>query len=126
MEEVYKPSVLKSEKGKPKIHESYQKVRLKKTPDAGLITTSLTALGKLNEATLNKTTSIAIMEHNARKGLAGNEFTYCFPMASRVISNPIDPKRSRKTTHMPILREHLPIVACLLGYAMLWAVPKNV
>ncbi|GJV11099.1 hypothetical protein Tco_1352640 [Tanacetum coccineum] len=69
--------------------------------------------------------TIAFPGPNARGGLAGNEYLL-FPRCFSGYFQIPDPKRSRKRQHSHAHTELLPIVACLLGYAMLLARSKDV
>ncbi|GJX80004.1 hypothetical protein Tco_0328153 [Tanacetum coccineum] len=73
---------------------------------------------KLNEATRKDHFPLPFMDQMLER-LAGNQF-YCFldAMAFRVISRFPYTQRIKKIQPLLAHTEHLPIVACLLGYAM--------
>ncbi|GJY19626.1 hypothetical protein Tco_0391117 [Tanacetum coccineum] len=81
---------------------------------------------KLNEATRKDHFPLPFMDQMLER-LAGNEY-YCFLDGfSGYFQIPIDPKDQEKTTFTcPYGTDFLPIVACLLGYAMLLAHSKDV
>ncbi|GJW87650.1 reverse transcriptase domain-containing protein [Tanacetum coccineum] len=106
MEENAKPVVQHQRRVNPKIHEVI-KQEVIKLLDAGLIYPISDSPWMLER-------------------LAGNEY-YCFLDGfSGYFQIPIDPLDQEKTTFTCPLRGHLPIVACLLGYAMPRHVPKAV
>ncbi|GJT33143.1 hypothetical protein Tco_0923562 [Tanacetum coccineum] len=101
MEEDYEPSVQSQRRVNPKIHDVIKK-EVEKLLDAGLIyRDSLSALGKLNEATRKDHFPLPFMDQMLER-LAGNEY-YCFLDGfSGYFQIPIDPKGIRKDNlHMP-------------------------
>nr|GEV59326.1 reverse transcriptase domain-containing protein [Tanacetum cinerariifolium] len=71
---------------------------------------------KLNEATRKDHFPLPFMDQMLER-LAGNKY-YCFLDGFSVIFKFPSIRKIRKRPHSRVLTEHLPIVACLLGYAM--------
>nr|GEV59149.1 reverse transcriptase domain-containing protein [Tanacetum cinerariifolium] len=74
---------------------------------------------KLNEATRKDHFPLSFMDQMLKR-LAGNQY-YCFLNGFMVISKFPSIPRIKRKPHSPAHTEHLLIVACLLGYAMLQA-----